>query len=281
MSRGRSGTIRPLPLALAVLVILALAPTRFTRWIGALRDPVNFVIQPVSHPLATLSRNLRPAETGPADDPRVAALEAQREDLAARLARARQRIDDLERLVAELQAGYAVAPELEIRAFAAPVTGSSTNASDTALRIGAGTAQGVQPLSSVAVSGGFHLVGRVIEVGRASCLVLPITEERTGWIEALVMVDDPDLAFRGQFRPAGDGSLAGDMEQGARDIAPGQIVRLNDATWPAGAQQLQIGRVTEIERQPNGRLRVTLRPEIDPRRVSEVVLRVPVTEGAP
>jgi len=280
MSRGR-GTIRPLPLALVALALLSLAPTRFTSWVAHLRDPVEFVLRPISHPLAALSRNLRPASPEPAGDPRIAALETQREDLAARLARARQRIDDLERLIAELQAGYAVAPELDIRAFAAPVTGSSSNATDFTLRVGAGSAQGVLPQSSVAVSGGFHLVGRVVQVGRASCLVLPITEEATGWIEARVMVQDPDVSFRGQFRPTGDGALAGDMEQTARDIKPGQIVRLDDPTWPAGAQQLQVGRVVAAERQPNGRLRVTIRPEIDPRRVSEVVLRVPVAEDAP
>lgn len=281
MSRGRTGTFRPLPLAIALLLIFSLAPTRHTRFLSALRDPVTFLVQPVSHPLASLSRRLRPASESAPDDPRIAALEAERADLAARLARARRRIDDLERLVAELQAGYAVAPELEIRAFAAPVTGASSNASDFTLRVGAGAAQGVQAHSSVAVSAGFHLVGRVVQTGRASCLVRPITEPAAGWMEGLVMVDDPDLAYRGQFRAVGDGLLAGDMEQGAEGLEREQIVRLDDAAWPAGAQQLQIGRVVGVDRRPNGRLHVTIQPEIDPRRVSEVVLRVPVTEGAP
>jgi hypothetical protein len=280
MSRGRHSTLKPFPVALLALLLLSLIPTRFSAWAGAVREPVTIVIEPVSRPLAWVSRRLRPAAPDAVSDPRFEAVSAERDDLAVRLARARSRVDDLERLVADLQRGLALAPELEIRAFAAPVTGMASNASGGAVRVGAGRREGVVEQVTVAVTRGVHLVGRVIDTETRSSMVLPITHPDTKWIEGRVMVDDPEEGWPCQLMPLGDGTLRGDLAENAAGVEAGQVVRLRDPSWPESAQMLVLGRVVAIDQSENLRLRITVRPEIDPRRVSEVVLRVPVQPEA-
>jgi hypothetical protein len=57
-------------------------------------------------------------------------------------------------------------------------------------------------------------------------------------------------------------------------VAVGQVVRLRDEHWPASAQMHVLGRVESVEKKESAPLRsvVVVRPEIDPRRVSRVVI---------
>lgn len=275
MSRGAGGFLAPLPIALAILLLLALAPSRLTRWASALSGPANFVVLPISHPLLSFSRMLRSEAAGVSDDPQVEALQIQRDDLSLRLARARARVAELERLVGDLQGGLAVAPESGVRAFEAPVVSVTPSLESGLLRVGAGEREGVVAGASVAVARGVHLVGRVETVGARTCVVATLSAASTGWIEAQVMVDDPETGWACQLEPVGEGRLRGDMVADARDIRAGQTVRLADRSWPASAQMLVIGRVEEAIQRENGRWVVTVRPEIDAGRLGEVVLRVP------
>jgi len=93
------------------------------------------------------------------------------------------------------------------------------------------------------------------------------------------------------LRPAGDGTLRGDVEDpgdGPSPIDVGVSVRLRDDQWPESAQMLMIGRVVKVERSPDQPLRkvVIVRPDRDLRQANEVVIRVPegvatASEGAP
>jgi cell shape-determining protein MreC len=284
VSRGAGGFLAPLPIALAILLLLALTPTRLTRWAGALSGPANFVVLPISHPLLAFSRMLRSEAAGVSEDPQIEALQIQRDDLALRLARARARVDELERLVGDLQGGLAVAPESGVRAFEAPVVSMTPSLEAGLLRIGAGEREGVVAGASVAVARGVHLVGRVESVDARTCVVAMLSAPSTGWIEALVMVDDPETGWGCQLEPISGGRLRGDMVADATGIRAGQTVRLADRSWPASAQMLVIGRVEEATQRENGRWVVTVRPVVDAGRLGEVVLRAPQRvedEGAP
>jgi cell shape-determining protein MreC len=280
MARLTFGPIAPLPLTLVALLLLALLPTRVTSWLGALRQPANFVVLPIAHPLLLLTRSMQENVMDDDPDPRIEAIRIERDDLAARLAQARTRIDELERLVQDLQGGLAVAPEESIRAFEAPIVGVSPNPDGGLLRVGAGAREGVVAGESVAVARGVHLIGRVQGVESRTCFVTTLSNQDLGWIFASVMVEDPDRGWRCQLRPIGQGRLQGEVVSDATGIAVGQTVRLQDNAWPASAQMLVLGRVSEVEQRQNGRIVITVQTEVDPSRLTEVVLRAPAPADA-
>ncbi|MEM7623130.1 MAG: hypothetical protein AAF235_07980 [Planctomycetota bacterium] len=66
---------------------------------------------------------------------------------------------------------------------------------------------------------------------------------------------------------------------------PGMLVRLLDASegaWPRTARWLVVGVVERVDRNPEQPLRplITVRPTVQLRRLSEVVLRIPIEESA-
>lgn len=92
--------------------------------------------------------------------------------------------------------------------------------------------------------------------------------------------------------PNRSGRLAGDAEvlnptagrPSPPKPEPGMVVRLLDASegaWPRSARMLVVGVVEMVEPNPDQPLRplVTVRPTVQLRRLSEVVLRIPVDEG--
>ena len=62
MTTHRDSGGRALPVAIGVCAILALLPARFSRWTSWVADPVEFVVQPIAHPVMRLTRSLLPAE---------------------------------------------------------------------------------------------------------------------------------------------------------------------------------------------------------------------------
>lgn len=278
MARRQPGRHRALLTVIAAALLLALAPTRWTRWVGWFQDPVAFLFTPISHPLMKMSRTLRPARGADSpDDPRLRELEVQTDQLRLRLRRKERRIAELERTIEQLQGGLAVTPRTPVRVLAAPVdvTARSSDLADRTLRVAAGRSRGVAPGRTVAVARGVHLVGRVVDVGARSCWVLPVTSPKAGWIEAIVITGDSlESSWACQIRADGQGALVGDVEAEASGVERGQLVRLDDETWPSGAQMLSLGRVEEVTTKENGRLQITVRPEIDVDRVGQVVLRI-------
>jgi hypothetical protein len=97
-------------------------------------------------------------------------------------------------------------------------------------------------------------------------------------LRAVIDTGAPDNLPGAQLRPAGDGlTLEGDLEGTPTGVDVGQIVRLSDDGWPRSAQALIVGRVVSVGPKPSSPLRlvVTVRPEYDLRRLSQVILLTP------
>lgn len=276
MTSRRDTAGRPLLVAF-VFAILALLPARWTRWAGWFAEPTAFLVQPLAHPVMRITQWLMPRQAeSDQDDPRVLALQEERESAMLALRQAEYRVEQLERQVRDLQSGVALAPGATVRQLWAPVTARSSNLSDGTIRIGAGRAERVEPEVSVAITRGAHLVGRIIEVEARTSWMLPFNHPKAGRIRGVVLTGATfDESFGCQLSPRRDGLLDGDMVAEAVGIEAGQIVRLRDDGWPESAQMLVLGEIIEVDRKENQRLVIVVRPQVAPERVSEVVLRIP------
>lgn len=273
MQRGPLSPKRLLPFIVMVLMVFALAPTSVTGWVEHARNPLEFLLQPVSHPVRQIAS--KAATSDQPADPRVADLEDRIEQEKLLRAQAEQRVERLRAMVADLQAGLTIAPDAPARSVWASITGVSPDPREGIIVAGRGQRDGVIEGQTVAVARGVHLVGRVVDVSNRSARIVPITHPRAGLINAMVMTDDPTAGFMAQLLPEGNGTLTGELVSEAEGVEEGQTVRLSDDAWPASSQMVVIGRVTQVGRKDNQRITVTVRPEFDVARVSEVVLRIP------
>jgi cell shape-determining protein MreC len=271
--------LTPFPIAIVVVFVLALLPSAWSGWVSIFREPVTFLVRPIADPLASLSR----PSTDERDDPALLEMERQqRNELEQRLALAHRRIDELERQITDMQGSIALRPELSLEMLAAPVTGSTIVDGASILRVGAGTREGVVTRATIAVVRGVYLIGRVVSVESRTCSVLAFTTERSGLIRGLVIQDrEGAQALTCYLTPGEGGRMIGEMDASVvpDDVAIGQLVRLDDDEWPTSAQMLVVGRVESVDQRENGRVIVTVLPEVDPTRVSDVVLRIPLQGG--
>jgi len=278
MARRRDAGGRVLFIVIVAALALGLAPDRWTGWASWPAEPVTFVVQPIAHPVAELTRWLLPRrEALTAGDPRLTALQSQRDQALLALRRAQQRIDRLEAQVRDLQSGVPVAPGARVRQVWTPVIARSSVLADGTISLGAGRDQGIVEGVSVATARGVLLIGRIVRVGARSSWTLPFNHPRAGPVEGVVLTG-PTLAesFGCLLEGVGDGTLVGDMVGDAVGVEVGMVVRLRDEAWPEIAQMLVLGHVERVERKDNGRLRIVVRPNADPTRVSEVVVRIGV-----
>jgi cell shape-determining protein MreC len=283
MTTHRDSGGRALPVALLLCAIVALLPARFTRWSAWVADPVVFIVQPIADPITRITGWLRPStHAAVVDSPAMQEIQRLFDEQSLALRQAELRVQQLERQVRDLQAGVPVAPEARVRQLWAPVTSRSSNLGDGTIRIGVGETSNVEPKVSIATARGVHLVGRVVDVRTRTSWVLPFNHPSAGHIEGVVLTGSTlEQSFGCQLLGRSDGLLAGDLVAEAVGIEPGQIVRLRDETWPAAAQMLILGRVTEVDTKENGRIVIIVEPQIPPGRVSEVVLRIPESQEAP
>lgn len=282
MRRRPSHHSRALLLAVIALTLLALAPSRLTGWARPLQDPAIVLVAPVAHSAAAVARLLRPATRGPAAPAELREIVLERDRLQRRYLVALQRIEDLERRIESLQRGVPVEAELDVTPVVAPVMGGSSDPRDGVLMVRAGLAQGIQPRVSIAVAAGEHLVGRVVDVRQRHCYVLPLTRlPREEWVQGAVVTEDRPLGWLCQLRAVGDGTLRGDLEADAVGVEPGQLVRLNDPSWPQAAQMLTLGRIVQLTPKPDAplRMQIVVRPVVDIERVGEVILRTPAPQA--
>ena len=70
---------RVLGVLAVVLVVLCLAPPRFTAWAGWFRDPMMVVVTPASRPMARLSSWIRPGDAPVERDTEIGLEEALRQ----------------------------------------------------------------------------------------------------------------------------------------------------------------------------------------------------------
>lgn len=279
--------MRLLPATLAVLLLLALLPVRYTRWVGLLGDFTELVVSPIANPMRAMAGWVRPARAA-GGSAEVEQYREQVERLTAQVNRVEAENTRLRELIKMLQGGMAMQPAAPTRDLAVSVVSASSDLSSRLLRVRGGTRQGVI-VGSVAVGVGLQLVGRVAEAEVLTSLVRPITAREASPIRARIMLADAGLWLDSTLTPDGEGGLRGPVEYRMQaqapgrvlEAMPGQTVRLDDPTWPEGAQMLLVGQVERVESNPRmpGRQIVVVRPTLELHRVSEMVLRVPVGEG--
>jgi len=275
------------PLTIGLLILLALAPVRYTRLVGDIGAVVETVITPIAGPITSLSRRLTRQESSDPED--LTRLERESERWRTLYFQSQAQNEVLRRQVRQLQQGQALNP-LPVQQVLRRVVGTSSSLSSRMLRVRTRASDGVEE-NTVATVDGIHLLGRVVDVPSPRlCWVRVLTDPASGALEGVVLAgnspDAPQLACR--LRPGEGGTLRGEVEhrldpgtQQPIEIEPGAQVRLADETWPRSSQRLVIGTVERIEPAPNQPLRriVVVRPAVDLDRVTEVVLRIVPGEG--
>lgn len=287
-------TINPqstLLLAVLALGLTAVLPLRFTAWTGWFRGPFTTIIAPVSGPVSALASRLRPPEDRRTDEDTDAEdLRLQRDFYRGEYLRAEQQIETLRQLIEALQAGVAYGPALRLRRLEASRVGIGLD--PRTIDVSRGSVHGVvRDTVAVATTAPQHLVGIVSAVGPTVSTIHLITDRRVvpNLLDALVVpassVTPESLARapRCQFRPIGDGTLAGDISaEDAQRTNLGDAALLDDPSWPLGAQRLIIGRVSRKAGTDNPLFtRLIIRPDLDPAGVRSVVLRIPDVDDAP
>lgn len=273
--------------ALVALGVCAVLPSRWLGWAGWFGTLAQTLAAPVSHPVARIVRWAGPGSPRHEDETEGArAWRQQAEEFETLYLRERAQREHLEDQLRDLQFNAASVGRLDVRLLAAPVIGGSSDLSSGLLALRVERGSGITPGTTIAVVQGVQLLGRVDSVRGWVPMVRPITDRSAGRIEALVVLGDPTDPARllCSLTPRGDGTLSGpvadsgDLPAGVA-LATGQVVRLADLSWPASAQQLVLGFIEGIEANPEQPLRrmIVVRPTVDLSRVSEVVLRIPVS----
>ncbi len=260
--------------------MLGLAPTR---WIAPLTGDLSAVLwvplSPLAHGATSMRLWLRPRVALRTESD--GAIEADR-DYYRGLWHAEQiRVQELEKKLSayEVTSG-GNAQSGTVRLAAANVLSRTPGSGGIALKINAGSQQGISP-GDVAIVGGDGVVGRIApEVGAVTSTVLSIANRSIGRMDGYVVPADQEKSKRPQvimvqLLPDGRGALRGDIDLGT-SVRAGDLVRMKDPSWPSGAQGMRIGVVTEIKRKDEQPLRgeIIVRPAVDPAVVGELVVKL-------
>lgn len=276
----------------SLLVILTIAmlmgsflPLRLSGWTGWLRGPFMTVLAPISGPLASLGAWLRPG------DQRGAPVDIDREELQQQLdfykqeyLRLDKQAEQMRELIEALQEGVSYGPAITLRRLEASRVGADLGAGS--IDVSRGSTHGVRAGAvAVATTAPQHLVGLVTDVGPTVSTVHVVTDRRIApnLMDVLLLsatnvtTDALARAPRCQIRPAGDGTLVGELgAEDAQRLSPGDAAFLDDLNWPPAAQRLICGRVARIEDTENPLFkRVVLKPDLDLMRTRSVILRIP------
>lgn len=275
-----------MPATVALLILTGVAPARFIDWVSWFGGLASTVFTPISDPMTRVARWLAPGTREQESDERIVALQYDRDDLKRRLLAARRRVDELESRIADLEAGLSRAPDVAVLQLTRPVVGASSDPSSGLLRVKAGSRDGVTP-NTITTVRGVQLHGQVVSVDRLECVVMPITEPRSGLIRGRILLDRVgETWLLCQLAPTGLGTLRGDVQfpdpvpgsSGPPELRPGLEVVLDDPAWPESAQMFTIGLIERVGSDPEQPLRstVVVRPRdgLELRRVREVTLRV-------
>ncbi len=284
---------RAIGVTIVTLTLLALTPIRFTGWINSFGNLAEMVFAPASHPVTILAHWVAPPRKDALSDDREEVVRQELERTRQAFLRLQIENEQLRRLVEDLQRGFSLQGSSSVRPLARPVVGNPSDLSGGTLIVRAGKSDGVTT-NTVATYDGMQLVGRVEKVTARFSEVKPITARHAGRLDAVVMIDaNGEVMFPCSLTPDGKGALVGpvtvpDTPDPNAQLEVGQDVRLRftDGSWPESSQMLLIGRVVEIGPAPDAPIRryITVEPLVDLRRISKVVLRIPVdapSEGGP
>ncbi len=267
-----------LPILIGACLITSFLPLRWLGWSRWFSEQAWVIVSPIAQPITMGVDAIFPRRDSVAiGSEREAELLAEIERIRLRLYQAEQRSVDLESLVQQLARGAALHPDVEVTQLPRPRIGESGDL----LIIRAGTGEGVHKGTVVAAQS-VQVIGRVSDADARTSRVLPITARSAPRVAGVVILDD-EVGRRASclLEPVGDGTLRGEVsppdDGRADELAIGQTVRLLDEQWPRHAQMLVIGEIERIEPSPTQPLRrlITVRPRVDARRVSEVIVRLP------
>ncbi len=280
---------RTFPAAIAAGVILALLPARWSGWLAVPGELVRRLTAPISHPASLFARWIDPSPLA-AEPQELTRLKDELDTFRTLYFQQLATNAELERRLNDLQEGLDLNPSVPVRVRAAPVLGYTRQASGGVLQVRAGSIHGVD-LNTVGTIRGSQLVGRIVEAGRATSLLRPITDPGSPPVLARIMASRAGEGPACTLTAVGDGTLVGPVEDvsgrtNAAELEPvvGQEVRLDDPSWPAAARMLRLGVVEAIRPSPDAPLRrvVVVRPTQDLSRLSEIVLRISLPpEGEP
>lgn len=281
MSRNRTNPRRTLVIAAVALVVLALLPSRLTRVATSLAaEPALIALAPPARLFTVVADFLRPTRVrGWSDDPLILEVENARDEYRRRWRSAEHRVGELERILADMQGGRALLADVSYTPFATPVIGRATDPSSGQLVVRGGRDRAVNP-GAVVTTAGVHLVGRVVAVNARTCEVMPITHPAVGWIRVTIDAEGDGALPVAQVQPAGAGArglLRGELDADSPAVSVGQTVRLADDTWPTSARSMVLGEIVEVAPKDSQPLRtvITVRPMLDPTRVSQVFIWIP------
>ena len=278
---GQAGAGRRLLMgAVLVLLILGLAPVRYTGWVSWFATPPRLLVVPFSSQLTRLSSWIRSPSSHEADPiARQDAGLAQTQILQLQQENARLRaLLETKGVLDRLDSTQAVCH------VAASIVGSFGATPGGQLRAKAGASDGVTK-GTIAVAPGMQLVGRVEDVDARTCAVVPITSKSSKRISGIIFLNEAGGQLACSLDAVGNGTLRGEIESRVDPKTsevilpvPGQYVRLKaEPPWPRSANMLVVGYVESVEQSLRGagRKAVVVRPTLDPLdRVTEVLLRV-------
>ncbi|MFO0860455.1 MAG: rod shape-determining protein MreC [Phycisphaerales bacterium] len=278
-----------LPAVVVGLTVLSLSPLWAIRWTAPFGNVTTMLLTPGSALVSMASRWLMPQRRAEGQTDLEKTLFEEVEHYKTLYLRSKEQSERLQRQIEDMQRGQTINSELPVRQVLVPVVGTSSDLSSGLLRVRAGESLGISPESTVAVTGGLQIVGRLTGVSGATALIQPITSKAAGKIAGKLMVDEPNgVGLLCLLEPLGDGRLRGKVEspEGASPTPPpeiGQTVRLSDDRWPASSQMFIVGKVESVEQDAASPLRtvITVAPTVSIERLSEVTLRITTTESTP
>lgn len=276
--RGLVTANRVLALSIAAVVVTTFLPARLLGWTRIPGRITQRLTSPPSDLVKVMGDWLVKAEPAEHPEPLIGQIDQLRA-LVHRLELDNARL----RIQVEELSGVRSTQNEPMRLLTTSVIAGTTDPTGRLLRLRAGRRDGIEA-GSVASLRGQHLLGRIVNIDDAMCEVLPITDRNAETITVQVYEQDgskTELFF--DLTPVGDGTLKGPgryvtegLEQTPRTAKIGQIVRLSDENW-IGHGGLIVGEITAVEPSPQSPLRpvITVKPVVDTRRVSSVVVRVP------
>lgn len=271
----------PLAAAVAALALLSALPPRYGQWVESLGRVARMVTAPVTGPIYHTARWLTPQDR--AAGPEVAMLRGEVERWKAMYLQEQRRSEDFRRQSELLLKGSMYA-ELPVQQLVRPVIEASSLHGER-LTVRAGSREGVEK-NTVATTDAVQVVGRVSHVAARTCDITLITDPVAGQVRGVIMVSDDTAGPAAMLRPVrGAGILQGLVENSGPRPERGQIVRLDDDSWPRSARMLVLGIIDKVEKNDVGWSIITVKPTVDLLRVSEVFLRMTPSEpdapGAP
>lgn len=277
-------------IVLTALLVLTLAPARWSGWVTAFHRPLMALVAPVSWPWSALARRVRPGGAAIDDLPaELAEKQRQVEFWRAEALASRDRVRQLDATIRALQQGVPMGGSAGYRVLEAARIGFDV--ASGAVLVRRGSRDGVE-LGAIAVptSQPQHLLGAVTQVSPMVSTIHLVNDPRfrPGLIEVVLLADAPvtpaqlDAAPRCQVRATAGGAFTGEIGAEAAAAMPeGALAFLSDPQWPAAAQMLIVGRVSGAEPSDDPLWRrIIIRPELDLARISSVILRLPADDRA-